>query len=238
MTLRAFLFAAAMLLLAPFAFAADLSGTWTGSFDFQGSEVPLTVQIDAGSSAITGTVLRPQSPPAAIQGARIDGNVLTFWFTADYQGTRYKLLCKGVLKKDAQQHDTLEFDFGTESGEWATSTTLQRAPRQTPVAAPSLAGLWRGAFDFQGKSVPLAVRLKTTDGRLSGTVEGLPAGVAQIDEPTATADSVRFAITTEYQGSPVRLIFKGRLSGEQLQLTFGTEDGSWSTDFTAIQAGS
>ncbi len=42
--------------LLPAAYAADLSGVWKGSFDFQDRENPTTLHLNVSGAAVTGTV--------------------------------------------------------------------------------------------------------------------------------------------------------------------------------------
>ncbi len=46
----------AFLAVLPNAKAADLSGTWKGSFEFEGNPVPLTFHLTAADNVVTGTV--------------------------------------------------------------------------------------------------------------------------------------------------------------------------------------
>jgi len=61
-----------LVLVAPAARAADVSGTWKGAFDFQGTSVPLTINLKADGAALTGTVEGLPTTPAEIH----EGTVL------------------------------------------------------------------------------------------------------------------------------------------------------------------
>jgi hypothetical protein len=64
----------------------------------------------------------------------------------------------------------------------------------------------------------------------------MPGGTAQIKDGKLQGDSVTFWITIDYQGNPVKLVYKGKVTGEAIEFDFGTEDGSWGTHFTAKKA--
>lgn len=100
------------------------------------------------------------------------------------------------------------------------------------AAAADLTGTWKGAFTFNDQSVPLTVELKG-DKDITGSVTGLPAGVAEIKDGKLEGESLSFWIMTEYQGSPIKLVYKGKVNGDQIEFNFGTEDGSWGTQFVA-----
>ncbi len=99
--------------------------------------------------------------------------------------------------------------------------------------AAEVTGTWKGAFDFDGGSVPLTFNLKSSGGAVTGTVEGLPTTPAEIHDGKVDGDTVTFWLTTDYQGQNYKLVYKGKVSGDSIQFTFGTEDGSFSADLTA-----
>ena len=99
--------------------------------------------------------------------------------------------------------------------------------------AADVAGVWKGAFDFEGGSVPLTFNLKTSGGALTGTVEGLPTSPAEIHDGKVDGDTITFWLMTDYAGQTYKLVYKGKVSGDQIQFTFGTEDGGWSAELTA-----
>jgi hypothetical protein len=102
--------------------------------------------------------------------------------------------------------------------------------------APDATGNWKGAFDFQGTSVPLTFHLTATAGALAGTVEGLPTTPAEIQDGKVDGDTVTFSVTTDYQGTPVKLVYKGKVSADGIKFDFGTEDGSWSAELTVTKS--
>ena len=55
---------------------------------------------------------------------------------------------------------------------------------------------------------------------------GLPGGTAQIKDGKLQGDNVTFWITIDFQGNPVKLVYKGKVAGESIEFQFGTEDGS------------
>jgi hypothetical protein len=100
------------------------------------------------------------------------------------------------------------------------------------LSAAGITGTWKGAFDFQGTSVPVTLDLKGDGETVSGTVDGLPTPMVQIQDGKLQGEAVSFWITIDYQGQPVKLVYKGKLAGDEIQFTFGTDDGSWGTDLT------
>ena len=101
------------------------------------------------------------------------------------------------------------------------------------LCAAEVNGTWKGAFDFNGDSVPVTFNLKAAEGSVTGTVEGLPTSPAAIHDGKVDGDTVTFWINTDYQGQTYKLVYKGKVSNDQIQFDFGTEDGSWGAQVTA-----
>jgi hypothetical protein len=210
--------------------AADVSGTWKGAFDFQGSSVPLTFHLSDASGVVTGTVEGLPTTPVDIHEGKTDGSTVTFWVNTDYQGQTYKLIYKGAISAAGDQ---IAFTLGTDDGSWDTQIT---AKRDAVPAAPEVTGIWKGAFDFQGSSVPLTFHLSAAGGVVTGTVEGLPTTPVEIHEGKVDGDVVSFWVNTDYQGETYKLVYKGRITAGQISFSFGTEDGSWGAEMTAVKS--
>lgn len=103
--------------------------------------------------------------------------------------------------------------------------------------AADLNGAWKGTFEFQGNSVPLTLNLKVDGATVTGTVEGLPTSPAEIHDGKIDAETVSFWVNSDYQGTTYKLVFRGKVSADRVDFTFGTEDGSWGTELTAKRDG-
>jgi hypothetical protein len=101
------------------------------------------------------------------------------------------------------------------------------------LVAADAAGTWKGSIDVNGTTVPLTFNLKTDGATVSGTIDGLPTEASEIKEGKMDGDSITFWCMTDYQGMPLKLVYKGKLAGDQINFTMATEDGSWSTDLVA-----
>jgi len=101
------------------------------------------------------------------------------------------------------------------------------------ASAADLTGTWKGAFEFNGNSVPLTFNLKHSGDTVTGTIEGLPTPNAKIEEGKVAGDALTFSVNIEYEGNPVKLVYKGKIAQDEIQFQFGTEDGAWGTEMTA-----
>jgi hypothetical protein len=100
------------------------------------------------------------------------------------------------------------------------------------ASAADVTGKWKGAFDFNGQPVPLVFDMKQAEAALTGTISGLPTPDVPIKDGKVDGENLTFWVGIEYQGNPVKLVVKGKLSGEEIKFSIGTEDGAWSTELT------
>lgn len=102
--------------------AAEVAGTWKGTFDFNGTTVPLTFNLKTSSDGLTGTVEGLPTTPAEVHDGKVDGDNVTFWVNTDYDGQTYKLVYKGKVSGDQ-----IQFNFGTEDGSWGAQLTVKKS---------------------------------------------------------------------------------------------------------------
>jgi opacity protein-like surface antigen len=112
----------ALLLAAAALPAADVSGTWKGAFDFQGSQVPVTLQLKGEADVLTGTINGLPTDPAEIKEGKIKDDQVTFWVSVDYEGSTYKVIYSGKIAGDE-----IHFSMGTEDGSWGTDLVVKRS---------------------------------------------------------------------------------------------------------------
>jgi hypothetical protein len=225
----------AVLAAIPAARAADATGTWKGSLDFNGGTIPLVFHLTVADGAVTGTVEGMPTTPTEIHDGKADADGVTFSVNTDYQGQTYKLVFHGKL---APAGDEIAFTVGTDDGTWSSQMTVERAGDAAQAAAPAAVdvnGTWKGAFDYNGTSVPIVIHLTGGNGAVTGTVEGLPTTPAEIHEGKLDGDSVSFWVNTDYQGTTYKLVYKGKVTAGQIVFTLGTDDGSWTTQLTAAK---
>jgi hypothetical protein len=102
--------------------AVDVSGTWRGSFDYNGQSIPPVLHLTSGSGAVKGTVEGLPTTPAEIEEGKLDGDIVSFWVNTQYQGATYKLVYKGKATAG-----TNAFSLGTEDASWGTQFTATKA---------------------------------------------------------------------------------------------------------------
>lgn len=104
------------------------------------------------------------------------------------------------------------------------------------LVAADVSGKWTGTLQGGDQERRLVFDLKADGATLTGTLTGLLAKPLDIKDGKVEADTVSFWVMSEWQGEPVKLVYKGKVSDAQIDFTMGTEDGSWSTEVVAKRA--
>ena len=108
-------------------YAADISGTWTATFDTQIGQQNYTYEFKATGTELTGSV-KSGNGEATIEDGKIAGDDVSFTEHMTYQGTALTIKYTGkVVSPD-------EIDFTRKVGEFATEQLV--AKRVNPPNAP------------------------------------------------------------------------------------------------------
>ncbi len=87
-------------IVAGIAFAADVSGTWTASFETQVGTQTYTYELHAQGNVLTGKTKGNLTGENAISDGKVDGNKISFVEKATYQGMPLVFNYTGELKGD------------------------------------------------------------------------------------------------------------------------------------------
>jgi hypothetical protein len=248
------LMVAALVCVAPAVWAADLSGVWKGTFNFNDADVPTTLNLKVSGADVTGTIVGLPTSPEDIHDGKVAGDLVSFWVSTDYQGETYKLVFKGQIKGEQ-----IDFTFGTEDGSWGTSMSVKRgdgaapapatqaaltgvqatamtgapaAAASVPTTALDVTGAYKGDWDMMGSQVTSTITLKSAGAVVTGTVQNGNATPIEIHDGKIDGDTVTFWINTEYQGQQYVLQYKGKITAGQISFEFGLADGSWGSALT------
>jgi hypothetical protein len=95
--MKYFSFVVVVLLLASFAFAADVDGKWSGTIT--GMDMTVSFNFKANGNVLTGThIVNGTETP--IKEGKIDGNNISFTVALDMGGQESKIVHKGVVSAD------------------------------------------------------------------------------------------------------------------------------------------
>ena len=111
---------------------------------------------------------------------------------------------------------------------------LSMALLMSALTAADVNGKWKGTMEQGGRE--LTFDLKADGEKLSGTVSGLIEKALEIKDGKVEGDTVSFWVMSEYQGSPVKLVYRGQASASEIRFSMGTEDGAWGTEVAAKRA--
>jgi hypothetical protein len=95
--MKYFSFVVGFLLLAGFAFSADIDGKWSGTITGMDMTVEFTFKADGNTLAGTHKV---NGQETAIKNGKIDGNNISFTVALDMGGQETKIEHKGVVSAD------------------------------------------------------------------------------------------------------------------------------------------
>ena len=97
------------------AWAADVTGNWTGSMAGGGADFSLTYSFKQDGNKLSGTVTGPQGDPMPLIDCKIDGDKIFFAVKVDMGGNATTFSSKGTVKGDVIALTTTNdagLDFG------------------------------------------------------------------------------------------------------------------------------
>jgi hypothetical protein len=117
-----FLLAAAAVLLAMTASAADVSGKWVGQMPTRNGDTrEATFDLKANGDKLTGTMSGPQGG-IEIKDGTISGNDISFKVPLEFNGNSFVLIFKGTVSGDQ-----IKFTRGREGADQTQEFTAKRA---------------------------------------------------------------------------------------------------------------
>lgn len=118
-----------MTLFAAVAFAADVTGAWTGDMKTpDGQNFQLTFNFKQDGNTLTGSVQGPQGDPIAISNGKVDGDKFTF--DVSFSGMTIHHDCK-------MDGDTIKMTTKSDSGDFPGIELTLKRTAATPPAAPA-----------------------------------------------------------------------------------------------------
>ncbi len=94
------------------AFAADIDGKWTATYDTQNGPITTTWELKAEGNKLTGKANSSFGARDVAEG-KIDGKEVSWVENIDAGGTAIKVVCKGTLNGDELKLSRTVGEFGT-----------------------------------------------------------------------------------------------------------------------------
>lgn len=94
-------------------------------------------------------------------------------------------------------------------------------------------GKWSGKSE---EGPAWVFNFKTDGAKLAGTMAGADGKERPINEGKLEGDDLSFSVDSEWQGNAIKLVMKGKVAGEKINLRVDTDDGAWGTDLVLTRA--
>ncbi len=108
-----------------------------------------------------------------------------------------------------------------------TTSLIAQDKATTKTTDPT--GTWRWEYELGGATMKDSLRLKLSQGgKLSGHFKGREDKLIEIEDAKLEGDTLSFLLSLDYQGTPVKLEFKGKVKGDEIDgnVTISTNQGS------------
>jgi len=99
------------------------------------------------------------------------------------------------------------------------------------LLAADVTGTWTASIDTQIGVQDYTYTFKIEDGKLTGTAKS-QFGETKIAEGSVKGDEITFVENLDFQGQPLRIVYKGKISGDEIKFNRQVADVA-SEDFVA-----
>ncbi|HUU13606.1 MAG TPA: hypothetical protein VM182_07835 [Terriglobia bacterium] len=93
--------------------------------------------------------------------------------------------------------------------------------------AADVTGKWTGGSDGGPRWV---FNFKSEGSKITGTMAGSDGKERPIKEGKLEGDAISFSVDSEWQGEAIKLVVKGKVAGDEMELRIDRDDGAWGTD--------
>ena len=87
-----------------------------------------------------------------------------------------------------------------------------------PLFGADITGTWTASFDTQIGVQNYTYTFKVEGAKLTGTAKS-DNGTSQIMDGTVNGDDISFVENLDFQGMPLRIVYKGKVSGDDIKFT-------------------
>jgi autotransporter translocation and assembly factor TamB len=105
------------------------------------------------------------------------------------------------------------------------------------LASVLLAADISGKWASKGEEGPQWVfNFKVDGSKVTGTMQGTDGKERPINDGKLDGDALSFSVNSEWQGQAIKLVMKGKVAGEKIELRVDTDDGAWGTDLVLTRS--
>lgn len=204
----------------------DPSGTWRWEYELGGQTMKDSLRLNLSKeSTVLGVYQGRSEKMIEIKDGKMQGDMLSFHFSVDYEGTNIKLEFKGKINKDDIEGSVVvATSDGTRDFPWT--------PKRS-VAMDDVVGKWQLRIDANGNILEPVITIakegdKFTGKYVSGEEVNLDATNMKIEN-----NELRFSISGEVRGTKIKADYRGRPYGDKIKGTIVYElgDNSGEIDF-------
>jgi len=91
------------------------------------------------------------------------------------------------------------------------------------ATAADITGTWTASFDTQVGAQNYTYTFKVEGNKLTGRIKG-QFGEGDLAEGTISGDDITFVENLVYEGMQLRIVYKGKISGDEIKLTRNVAD--------------
>lgn len=228
--------------------AADITGTWKSEFDSQIGVQKYTYTLKQDGTNLTGKAsaeIDGQKRETDLKEGKVDGNNISFVEMLNFQDNEVRIIYTGKLAADGN-----EIQFHREVGEFAKEDIVAKreaaaasAPASAAVAT-DVTGIWKADFDTQRGLQKYTFTLKQDGANVTGKANVELADSkreSDLKEGKIDGNTVSFVEMLQIQDNDVRVVFTGKVSGNEIKFTrqvgdFGSSEATAKRDAASAPA--
>ena len=208
---------------------ANPAGTWRLEYDWSGYQVKDAFRLKRGKdNQLLGTLYRNDTK-LDIQDGKIEGDSISFTVTAEYEGTEWVTKYAGKIDGDALEGTAVVTGNGQ-------SLELPWTPKRS-VEMEDVVGSWQLHIEAPDGNTFDPILKITKEGDKYASQYGLGEGTGELDVQKLRVEDneLRFSLDTEYNGAPLKLDYRGRPYGDEINgtIAYDTEGNTGEFPFTA-----
>jgi hypothetical protein len=99
------------------------------------------------------------------------------------------------------------------------------------LAAADVSGTWKGMADTPNGKIERTFVFKVDGSKLTGETSSEMTGKSEIREGKVDGDTITFNIVAKIQDNEIKLIYKGKVSGDEIKMTAEAPDQGFSVEY-------
>jgi hypothetical protein len=214
-TIKTGILLAALTLFAGLAYSAEVSGKWQSSFESPIGALKYTYDLKVDGATVSGKAVREldgQKTEVAIREGKLSGENVSFVEPLEFDGQAVRIEYTGKISGD-------EMKLTRKVGDFAT---MQIVANREKSAAQNVDGEWQAEFDTQIGKQKYLFTLKADGSTVTGRANAEIGGEkhqTELKEGRLNGDEISFVEPLHFQGTDLRLEYKGKVSGDEMKLS-------------------